>query len=87
MGRAARAVGVMGMKRVSPGAVRAWVERTCASQGVPVKVSDRAVIETTVTLLGQARQTGSMRSGSKTVRPRRAGRTMARSSTAAMIAR
>ena len=75
------------MKRVSPDAVRAWVERTCASQGVPLKVTDRAVIETAATLLGQARQTGSMRSGSKTVRPRRAGRTTARSSTAAMIAR
>ena len=87
MGRTARAVGVMGVKSVPSEVVRAWVERTCSAQGVPVKVSDRAVIEAAVTLLGQARQTGSMRSGSKVVRPRRAGRTTARSSTAAMIAR
>jgi hypothetical protein len=53
-----------------PELARAWVERTCAAQGVPVKLSDPAVIRATVALLGQTRQSGSMRSGSKRVRPR-----------------
>ncbi len=70
-----------------PDEVRAWVERTCAAQGVPVKVRDPRVIPDTVALIGQSRQTGSMRSGSKRVRPRTARRTIARSSTAATIAR
>jgi hypothetical protein len=51
----------------------AWAERTCDEQGVPVKVTDAGVIEKAATLLGQTRQTGSTRSGSKAVRPRRAG--------------
>ncbi len=70
-----------------PEAVRAWVERTCAAQGVPVKVRDPGVIRDAVALLGQSRQTGSTRSGSKRVRPRTAARTIARSRTAATIAR
>lgn len=32
--------------------VRALVESTCAEQGVPVRVADRAVVATVVTLLG-----------------------------------
>ncbi len=44
---------------------REWVDRTCAAQGVPVKVDDHATIGTVVLLLGQSRQTGSTRSGSK----------------------
>ena len=70
-----------------PEVARAWVERTCAAQGVPVKVTDPGVIGAVVVLLGQSRQTGSTRSGSKVVRPRTAGRTTARSRTAATIAR
>ena len=66
---------------------QAWAERTCAAQGVPVKVVDRAAIEKVVVLLGQSRQTGSTRSGSKRVRPRIAGPTIARSRTAETIAR
>lgn len=57
--------------------VRAWVERTCAAQGVPVKVRDPGVIDATATNLGQSRQSGSIRSGSKAVRPRTAPRTVA----------
>ena len=70
-----------------PDLARAWVERTCAAQGVPVKVRDPAVIRTAVALVGQTRQSGSMRLGSKRVRPRSPGPTMARSRTAATIAR
>ena len=76
----------MGMtSRLSDDEVRAWVERTCQAQGVPVKVTDRAVIATVVVLLGQSRHSGSTRSGSKRVRPRKAGRMVARAKTAATI--
>lgn len=68
-------------------AARQWAERTCAAQGLQVKVNDRAAIGTIVVLLGQSRQTGSTRSGSKRVRPRTPGRMTARSSTAATIPR
>jgi hypothetical protein len=80
----------MGVKRVPLDVVRAWVERTCAAQGVAVKVRDPLVTAAVVTLLGgkrQKRQTGSTRSGSKVVRPRTAGRMIARSNNAATIAR
>ena len=90
MGGATGCVGVMGVKHVPPDVVRGWVERTCAAQGVPVKVREPLVTAVVVTLLGrkrQKRQTGSRRSGSKVVRPRTAGRTIARSSSAATIAR
>ena len=66
---------------------RRWAERTCEAQGVPLKVTDRTAIAEVVVLLGQSRQTGSMRSGSKRVRPRTAGCTKARSKTAATIER
>ena len=33
---------------------RAWVESSCAAQGLPVKVSDRAVLEGVAGLLGGA---------------------------------
>jgi hypothetical protein len=66
---------------------RRWAERTCEVQGLPVKVTDRSAIGEVVVLLGQSRQTGSTRSGSKRVRPRTAECTRARSRTAAMIAR
>jgi hypothetical protein len=68
-------------------ALRAWVERTCAAQGLPVKVTDPAVVAAVATLLGQNRQTGSSRSGSKRLRPRTAGRMTTRSSSEATIAR
>ncbi len=88
MGRTARPVGIVGLTDTDAReAARRWAERTCQAQGVPVKVGDGAAIETVVVLLGQSRQTGSIRSGSKRVRPRTAGRTIARSSTAATIAR
>ena len=78
----------MGVSRnPTPEEIRAWTERTCAEQGVPLKIRDPGVIRDVVTLLGQSRQTGSTRSGSKRVRPRTAARTTARSSTASTIAR
>jgi hypothetical protein len=73
---------------VDPAAVRAWLERTCAEQGVAVKISDPRLVGKIVALLGQpSRQTGSIRDGSKVPRPRTAGRTTARSRTAETIAR
>lgn len=72
---------------VSRDEVRAWVERTCAAQGLPPKVCDPVAVAGIAVLLGQSRQTGSTRSGSKAVRPRTAGQTTARSRTAATTAR
>jgi hypothetical protein len=44
---------------------RAWVERTCAEQGIPVKVSDPATIASVAELLAQGRQNGVRRASSK----------------------
>jgi hypothetical protein len=82
VGRAARRVGVVGLKGPDPAAVAAWVARTRAAQGLPPSVQDPVVIARVVALLGQARQTGATRSGSKVPRPRTAGETTARSRTA-----
>jgi hypothetical protein len=78
----------MGVKALDPATVRAWLARTCAAQGVPVKVTDPRIIAAVASLLPQASfQTGSMRSASKAPRPRTAGRTIARSRTAETIER
>ena len=87
MGRSARDLGLVGMTGPEREVAHRWADRTCERQGVPVKVADPTAIEAVVVLLGQSRQTGSIRSGSKRVRPRTAGRTTARSRTAATIAR
>lgn len=87
MGWAAGGLGIVGVSRPAADVAQAWVERTCAAQGVPVKVTDAAAIRVAVALVGQTRQSGSMRSGSNRVRPRSPGPTMARSSTATTIAR
>lgn len=65
---------------------RAWVERTCARQGLDAKVTEMAAVERVAVLLRQTRQTGSRRSGSKRLRPRAAGVTTTRSRIAATIA-
>jgi hypothetical protein len=44
-------VGVMG--RLSREEVRAWVEKTCDAQGVPVKVTDPEVVSRAAVLLGE----------------------------------
>jgi hypothetical protein len=44
---------------------QAWVERTCAEQGVPVKVSDPQTIAKVAGLLAQGRQNGVKRDSSK----------------------
>ena len=47
---------------------QAWVERTCAEQGVPVKVTDRRVVAQVAELMREAyqsRQRGSSRDQSK----------------------
>lgn len=77
----------MVVRAPAPEVVRAWVERTCAAQGVPAKVTDLAVLTAAAALLGQTRQTGPRRSGSKRLRPGAAGRIVIRSSTEATIAR
>jgi hypothetical protein len=86
VGRSAGGVGVVGVEP-DPEVVRAWVARTRAAQGLPVELTDPVVIARVVALLAQARQRGEIRSASKPVRPRTAGRTIARSSTAETIER
>lgn len=70
------------MKPIDPAIIRAWVERTRKEQGLPPYPDDPVFIARIVALLPQNRQTGSMRSGSKVVRPGTAGRITARSSKA-----
>lgn len=77
----------MGLKPPDPAVVRAWVERTRAAQGLPPTLDDPVVIARIVALLPQARQTGSMRAGSKVERPGTAERITARSRTADTIDR
>jgi hypothetical protein len=43
----------------------AWVERTAAEQGVPVKLSDPLTLAKVAELLAQGRQTGDSRDSSK----------------------
>jgi hypothetical protein len=43
----------------------AWVERTCADQGVPVKLSDPLALEKVAEILAQRRQAGVSRDSSK----------------------
>ena len=43
----------------------AWVEATCADQGVPVKLSDPAALDRVAELLAQGCQTGVSRDSSK----------------------
>lgn len=69
-------------------AVVAWVERTCAEQGLAVKVTDEPTLARVATLFrDQTRQTTSSRSGSKRLRPATAGRIVTRSTSEATIAR
>jgi hypothetical protein len=77
----------MGLKPPDPAVVRAWVEQTRAAQGLPPTLDDPLVVARVVALLPQARQTGSMRAGSKVVRPGTAERITARSNSAETIER
>ena len=43
----------------------AWVERTCADQNVPVKLSDPLALEKVAEILAQRRQAGVSRDSSK----------------------
>jgi len=63
-----------------------WAERTALEQGFPAMVEDEAILQTVATLLcagrdgpvpGQARHAGRTRLGSKRLRPRTAGPTLA----------
>jgi hypothetical protein len=44
---------------------RAWVERTCVDQDVPVKLSDPLALAKVAEILAQGRQTGVSRDSSK----------------------
>lgn len=44
---------------------RAWVVRTCAEQGIPVKISDPQTTAIVAALLAQGRQNGVKRDSSK----------------------
>ena len=44
---------------------RAWVERTCLDQGVPVKLNDPLVLAKVAEILAQGRHTGVKRDSSK----------------------
>jgi hypothetical protein len=48
-----------------PARAVAWVERACAKQGVPVKLSDPLLLDKVAELLAQGRKTGSNRDSSK----------------------
>jgi hypothetical protein len=71
------------IRKLAPEVVQAWLEASCAAQGVPLKVTDAAIVTQVARLinprLGQSRQTVETREGSKVVRPRTAGPTTARS--------
>ena len=56
---------------------KAWVERSCMDQGLPVKLTDPRVLAEIAELLGgpQVRQTGRRRVSSKRLKPRRPGST------------
>jgi hypothetical protein len=43
----------------------AWVEATCAEQGVPVKLSDPVALDKVAEILAQRRQAGVSRDSSK----------------------
>lgn len=43
----------------------AWVEATCADQGVPVKLSDPVALDKVAEILAQRRQAGVRRDSSK----------------------
>jgi len=43
---------------LTPGQVAAWVERTCAEQGVPVRVTDPETVRQVGVLLGARRRRG-----------------------------
>ena len=86
MGQAPRGLGELEVK-ITPEVVTAWVEDSCAAQGVPVKVTDPLTVRRVAAILGQDRQSASTRAGSKLPRPRTPGRMVARSSTAPTIER
>ena len=50
-------------RTVPPEVAHAWAERTCAEQGLSVKVTDPPAVRDVAVLFGQRRQSGSTRSG------------------------
>lgn len=48
----------MGLSRLSPDALAAWVEASCASQGLAVKITDPTVVRRVGALLGAATDPG-----------------------------
>jgi len=82
--RPPRGVCVMGLTR-SNEAPEEWAERTAREQGLPAQVEDWAALADVAVLLsgtlragsGQTRHSGLTRDGSKRLRPRTAGPTVA----------
>lgn len=68
MARCSGGVGVTGS--IDLRAVRAMVQRSCEAQGLPVKVSTPAVVESVATLLGSSNQASSSRSSRTSARLR-----------------
>jgi hypothetical protein len=58
-----------------------WVERTCAAQGVPVKIVDHTTLVAIAVLFGQTDPTGLIGSGSGRALRARAGLTPTRADT------
>ena len=63
MGR--RRAGFSGTEEEFRASAIAWVERECAEQGIPVKISDPETIEKVAELLSQGIQKARSREGSK----------------------
>jgi hypothetical protein len=49
----------MGLSNLPPETLAAWVEASCAAQGVPAKVTDPTVVRRVGALLGAAPDSGS----------------------------
>jgi hypothetical protein len=62
---ARRPAGFSGIEEEFAASAIEWVERECAEQGIPVKLSDPRTIEKVATLLAQGIQTARNRDGSK----------------------
>lgn len=55
-GLARRRAGLPGRADITPDAVREWVEASCAAQGIPVAVTEMAVLAQVAVLLGAPRR-------------------------------
>jgi hypothetical protein len=61
--------------RIDEAVVRAWVERTCGEQGVPVKVTDPRILERVAFILRVSREEARRRAMQAQDHGQHAGRT------------